>query len=228
MSSSGKPSIVFCHGIWADGSCFNKIMEPLQAAGYECISAQYNLDTVDSDIAAVTRTLKRVSNPAILVGHSYGGQVITGAGNDDRVRALVYICALGPDEGETGQIQQDRFPKTDVFKQIAVADGRVWMLPDGISDFCGDLPEAEQKIVWATANPPDVNLFNHPSGPPAWKKKPSWFIVGKNDRSVHPDLERYVAKRMGATTIELDSSHCPMLSQPTAVLDFIMKAVNAI
>src|SRR5580693_8167056 len=100
LVSSGKPSIVFCHGIWADGSCFSKVIALLQADGYECISAQYPLNTTADDIAIVKKTLGRVHSPSILVGHSYGGQVITGAGNDDRVKALVYICALGPDEGE--------------------------------------------------------------------------------------------------------------------------------
>ena len=229
MSNSGKPSIVFAHGIWADGSCFSKVIQPLQAAGYEVISSQYALDTVDDDIATVKRTLKRVSSPAILVGHSYGGQVITGAGNDDRVCGLVYICALGPDEGETAQAQLDRFPKTNVFNYVEVADGRVWMLPAGISSFAGDLPESEQKVVWATHYAPDANLFNIPfNQAPAWKTKPSWYIVGKRDNTVHPDLERYLAKRMGATTIELDSSHVAMLSHPDAVFEIIVKAANAV
>ena len=160
MSNSAKPSIVFCHGIWADGSCFNKVIPRLQAAGYECIAAQYALNTTDDDVATVKKTLGRVSSPAILVGHSYGGQVITAAGVDDRVCGLVYIAALGPDKGETAQYQQDQFPKTPVFSKIAVADGRVWMLPDGASDFAGDLPEAEQKIVWATHYPPSATLFS--------------------------------------------------------------------
>lgn len=228
MSNSAKPSIVFCHGIWADGSCFNKVIPPLQAAGYEVISSQYALDTVNGDIARVKATLGRVSSPAILVGHSYGGQVITGAGNDERVRGLVYICALGPDEGETAQIQQDQFPKTEVFGYVDVTDGRVWMLPEGIGYFAGGLPDAEQKVVWATHYAPDANLFTGDrSGPPAWKKKPSWCIVGKKDQTVHPDLERFLAKRMGATTIEVDSGHLPMLSHPDIVVDVILKAANA-
>jgi len=229
MSNSGKPSIVFCHGIWADASCFSKVITPLQAAGYEVMSAQYALDTVEGDIERAKATIARVSGPVVLVGHSYGGQVITGAGNDDRVRALVYICALGPETGETAQVQQDQFPRTEVFKYISVSDGRVWMLPEGVSCFAGDLSEAEQKVVWATHYAPDQYLFSkHPFvGAPAWKSKPSWSIVGKNDRTVHPDLERYLAKRMGATTIELDSSHVPMLSQPDAVVDVIVKAASA-
>src|ERR1700726_3965045 len=130
--NTNKPSIVFCHGIWADGSSFGKVIPPLQAEGYEVIAAQYGLDTPEADVATVKRTLGRVSSPAILVGHSYGGSVITTAGTDDRVAGLVYIAALAPDEDETAQSQQDLFPITDVFSHIEVAGGRVWMLPSGI------------------------------------------------------------------------------------------------
>src|SRR5271170_2797702 len=108
-----KPSIVFCHGLWADGSCFNKLIPTLQADGYEVIAAQYGLDTPEGDVAAVKRTLGRVKTPAILVGHSYGGSVITAAGTDDRVVGLVYIAALAPDTDETSQSQQAKFPTTD-------------------------------------------------------------------------------------------------------------------
>src|SRR5262249_26845777 len=111
--STTKKSIVFCHGIWADGSCFNKVIPALQAEGYEVLSAQYGLDTQEGDVAAVKRTLGRVSSPAILVGHSYGGAVITAAGMDDRVAGLVYIAAVAPDAGETVQIQLNQFPTTD-------------------------------------------------------------------------------------------------------------------
>src|SRR5436190_15738974 len=109
-----KPSIVFAHGLWADGSCFSKLIPTLQAEGHEVIVAQNSLDTLKGDVAAVTRALGRVSSPAILVGHSYGGTVITAAGTDKRVAALVYICALAPDADETSQSQQDKFPRTDL------------------------------------------------------------------------------------------------------------------
>src|ERR1700690_3548733 len=161
MSTPTKPSIVFCHGIWADGSCYNKLVPTLQAEGYEVIAAQYGLDTNEEDVAATVRTLGRVSSPAILVGHSYGGAVITGAGTDDRVAGLVYISALAPDADETSQSQQAKFPVTPAFSQIEVADGRIWLLPSGIGCFAGDLPEEEQKVVWATAYPPAVDLFAH-------------------------------------------------------------------
>jgi pimeloyl-ACP methyl ester carboxylesterase len=228
MSTPTKPSIVFCHGIWADGSCWNKLIPPLQAEGYEVISAQYGLDTNEADVAATRRTLGRVHSPAILVGHSYGGAVITGAGIDDRVVGLVYVAALGPDETETSQSEQEKFPQTPLFGQIEVADGRIWMLPSGAEFFCGDLPEEEQKLVWATAYPPSVELFSRNARGVGWRTKPSWYIVANNDQAVHPDLERAAAKRMGATTCDIDSSHVPMLSHPAYVLDVIRTAAAGV
>src|SRR6478672_1654753 len=138
-----KPSIVFCHGIWADGSSFSKVIPPLQAEGYEVMAAQYGLDTPEGDVATVKRTLGRVGSPAILVGHSYGGSVITAAGTDDRVAGLVYIAALAAHADETSQSQQEKFPVTDVFQYVEAADGRLWLKPDGIDCFAGDLPAAE-------------------------------------------------------------------------------------
>src|SRR5580700_5490629 len=181
-STQAKPTIVFCHGIWADGSCFNKVIPTLQADGHQVIAAQYGLDSFAGDVATVKRTLGRVNSPAILVGHSYGGTVITAAGEDPRVAGLVYIAALAPDEDETSQSQQERFPVTDVFKRIEVADGRVWMLSDAVSCFAGDLPEAEQKVVWATACPPATELFRQKAAGTAWRRKPTSYIVARNDR----------------------------------------------
>src|SRR5215467_15705123 len=135
MSANGKPSIVFCHGIWADGSSFGKLIPTLRAEGYETIAVQYGLDTNEGDVEATLHTLGRVTSPAILVGHSYGGSVITAAGTDDRVAGVVYISALAPDADETSQSLQEKFPTTDVFGHIEVADGRVWLLPDGIECF---------------------------------------------------------------------------------------------
>jgi pimeloyl-ACP methyl ester carboxylesterase len=222
-----KKSIVFAHGLWADGSCFSKLIPTLQAEGHEVIAAQNSLDTLKGDVAAVHTALGRVSSPAVLVGHSYGGTVITAAGNDKRVAALVYICALAPDADETSQSLQEKFPRTDVFGHIEVADNRIWLKASGIACFAGDLPEQEQKLVWATQGVPDADLFNQKLEGTAWRSKPSWYIVGKNDRTVHPELERFVAKRMKATTHEFESSHVPMLSKPNLVLDVIRAAANA-
>jgi len=173
-------------------------------------------------------TIGRVSGPVILVGHSYGGSVITGAGVDDRVAGLVYICALAPDADESSQTQQSNFPKTEVFSHIDVVDGRIWLRREGTKYFCGDLSEQEQKLVWATQGVPKPDLFGAKVGGTAWKSKPSWYIVGKKDQTVHPDLERLFAKRMGATTYELDSSHVPMFSQPERVINVIRDAAKAI
>ena len=223
-----KASIVFAHGLWADGSCFRKVIPALQAAGHQVVSAQNSLDTLEGDVAAVTHALGRVSSPAILVGHSYGGTVITAAGTDDRVAGLVYIAALAPDADETSQSLQDKFPATEVFSHIEVADGRIWMLPSGIGCFAGDLPEQEQHLVWATQGVPDADLFNQKLPGTAWRTKPSWYIVANNDQTVNPDLERFVAKRMGAHTYDVDSSHVPMLSHPDFVLDVIRTAAAAV
>jgi len=223
-----KASIVFAHGLWADGSCFSKVIPALQADGHQVVSAQNSLDTLEGDVAAVTRALGRVSSPAILVGHSYGGTVITAAGTDDRVAGLVYIAALAPDESETSQSLQEQFPVTDIFAHIEIADGRIWMLPSGTGYFAGDLPEQEQRLVWATQCVPAADLFNQKLDGTAWRTKPSWYIVANNDRTVQPDLERFVAKRMGAHTYDVDSSHVAMLAQPDFVLDVIRAAANSI
>ena len=228
MSKPTKPSIVFAHGLWADGSCFSKLIPTLQAEGHEVICSQHGLDSLKGDVDCVRRCFGQVSGPVVLVGHSYGGTLITHAGTDERVAALVYIAALAPDADETSQSQQQKFPVTDVFSHIEIADGRIWLRLDGVGDFAGDLPEAEQKVVWATQAVPVPDLFTQKIDGVAWKSKPSWYIVAKNDRTVHPDLERFVAKRMGATTFETDSSHVPMLSQPDFVLDVVRKASNAV
>jgi pimeloyl-ACP methyl ester carboxylesterase len=228
MAAQTKPSIVFVHGIWADGSSFGKVIPPLQAEGYEVIAAQYGLDTLADDVTAVKRTLGRVNSPAILVGHSYGGTIITAAGTDDRVAGLVYIAALAPDADETSQSQQSKFPTTDVFSYVEVTDGRVWMRPEGVACFAGDLPADEQKVVWATHAAPDARLFDQRAEGTAWRSKPSWYIVAKKDRTVQPDLQRFVAKRMGATTYEVESSHVAMLSNPGLVVDVIRTAAKAV
>src|SRR5262245_20817855 len=228
MAKENKPSIVFAHGLWADGSCFQKLIPALQADGHEVMCSQHGLDSLKGDVECVTRCFGRVSAPVLLVGHSYGGTLITHAGTDSRVAALVYIAALAPDETETSQSLQQKFPVTKVFSHIEVADGRVWLKPDGIESFAGDLPEAEQKVVWATQAAPVPDLFTQKVDGVAWRSKPSWYVVATEDRTVQPELQRFVAKRMGATIVELRSSHVPMLSRPDAVLDVIRNAAKSV
>ena len=223
-----KPSIVFAHGIWADGSCFNKLIPPLQAEGYEVIAAQYGLDTNVGDVAATLRTLGRVHSPAILVGHSYGGTVITAAGIDDRVAGLVYIAALGPDETETSQGQQDKFPATPVFSQIEVADGRVWMLP--VRSHLLLRRPARGRAEAGLGDPLRPGRRPVPAQCPGRRVEVQAQLVhrGQHDQTVNPELERFAAKRMGATTYDIDSSHVPMLSHPDFVLDVIRTAATAV
>jgi len=228
VNASNKPSIVFCHGIWADGSCFNKLVPALQADGYEVMAAQYGLDSVKGDVEATIRTFGRVSGPILLVGHSYGGAVITYAGMDPRVAALVYIAALCPDETETAQEQQEKFPKTDIFNHVEVADGRVWLKPDAPKAFAGDLSAEEQRVVYATHFAPAADLFTHKLEGNAWRSKPSTYILATEDHTVNPELQRTYAKRMGATVVEVKSSHVPMLSRPNEVLAAIRKAAAAV
>ena len=218
---SAKPSIVFAHGLWADGSCFNKVMGPLRAEGYEVIASEHGLNSHQGDVDCVIRCIGRVSSPVILVGHSYGGSLITAAGTDDRVAGLVYIAALAPDETETSQGQQEKFPATDVFQHIEIADGRIWLLRSGIDCFAGDLTDEEKELTWATAMAPVADLFNQKVEGVAWRTKPSAYIVASQDHTVNPELERFSAERMGATTYEVDSSHVPMLSHPEVVLEAI-------
>ena len=225
---AGKAGIVFAHGIWADGSCFGKLIPTLQAEGHEVFASQHGLNSLESDVACVNFTIDHVPGPVVLVGHSYGGTLITKAGTHDRVGALVFIAALAPDENETSQDQQNQFAPTPAFQHIEVADGRIWLRADGVGDFCGDLSEAEQKLVLATGAVPDADLFDQQVPGVAWRTKPSWYIVANHDRAVNPDLERAAAARMGAKTYDVDSSHVPMLSHPEFVLDVIRDAAKSL
>jgi len=223
---SNKPTIVFAHGLWADGSCYSKVISLLQADGFEVIATQNHLNTVADDAAAVATSFARASGPVVLVGHSYGGTVITAAGADARVSALVYVCALAPEDGATTQADQDKYPATPIFKHIEAVDGRIWLRRSGVPEFAGDLPEAEQSLVWATQMAPKADLFSQPVPGAAWKLKPTYYIVGSEDRTVQPELQRFLAERMGANITELASSHVPMLSQPRRVYDVIRKAAG--
>jgi len=225
---ANKASIVFAHGLWADGSCFNKVIPTLQAEGHTVFASQHGLDSLASDVDCVTRTINHVPGPVVLVGHSYGGVLVTKAGMHDRVGALVYIAALCPDEDETAQEHQDKFARTPIFDHVEIGDNRVWLSESGTEHFCGDLPAAEQKLVLATGAAPVADLFSQQVPGTAWRTKPSWYIVANNDHTVNPDLERAGAERMGAKTFDVDSSHVPMLSQPDFVLDVIRDAAKSL
>ena len=193
------------------------------------IAVQYGLDSYEEDVATVKRTLNRVSGPVLLVGHSYGGATITAAGVDKRVAGLVYIAAVAPDAGETVQSQLDKYP-SDIFGRIEVADGRAWMLPNGTEFFAGDLSLEEQKLVWATHYAPvgrSVPTTKASTDSVAWRTKPSWYILATKDHTVHPELQRWVSKRMGSTHRGGQQPRS-MLSKPELVIDVIRKAAAAV
>jgi pimeloyl-ACP methyl ester carboxylesterase len=228
VTADDKPSIVFAHGLWADGSCFARVIGELQAEGYEAICSGFGLESLDGDVAATIRALGRVTSPSVLVGHSYGGSVITVAGTDARVAGLVFIAALAPEVGETSKTQMSNYPSPDVCSDVEVADGRIWMFPEGVECFAGDLSAQDKAVLWATHRAPAAEVLEAEVRAAAWGTKPAWYVVASEDRCVQPDLQRFFAARMGATTYEVESSHMVMLSHPDVVIDVIREAAEAL
>jgi pimeloyl-ACP methyl ester carboxylesterase len=228
MPVSAKATIVFAHGLWADGSCWSEVIPRLRADGLNTIAVQNPLTSLEDDVSAVKRAPDRAGGPAILVGHSWGGVVITASGSDERVKGLVYVAALAPDTDETGAQLSAKFEPAPIFKHISVVDGYIWLNRDAIPHFAGDLSELQQDLIYATQGPANAALFDAKvDGAPAWKSKPSWYVVALKDGTINTEQERFMAKRIGATTVEVDSSHVPILSHPDVVADLIKQASEA-
>ena len=226
--AKGVKNIVLVHGAFADGSSWAKVIPLLQSKGYNVIAVQNPLTSLKDDVAAANRAIALMDGPILLVAHSYGGMVITEAGNDPTVKGLFYICALVPNDGQS---------VVDVIQGYPVTPGNTEFRPDasgflslsfkGIdSHFCQDLPEEERKVIFATQVPWAAVGTTEKISKAAWKNKPSWFIIGADDQTVSPELERAEAKMINATTFELQSSHVPMLSQPRKVADLIIEAAQ--
>jgi pimeloyl-ACP methyl ester carboxylesterase len=224
---SAKPTIVFAHGLWADGSCWSEVIPRLNADGFNTIAVQNPLTSLEDDVSAVKRALDRAGGPVVLVGHSWGGVVITASGTDERVRGLVYVAALAPDAAETAAQLSAQFEPAPIFKHISVVDGYIWLNRDAISHFAGDLSELQQDLIYATQGPANAALFEAKVDAPAWKSKPSWYVVALKDGTINTEQERFMAKRIGSTIVEVDSSHVPMLSHPDVVVDLIKQASEA-
>ena len=220
-------NIVLVHGAFADGSSYDKVIPLLTRQGYNVVAVQNPLSSLSDDVAATNRAIAQLSGPVILVGHSWAGMVITQAGNDPRVAGLVYIAALVPDEGQSAADVTKAYPPTPGLQQAKPdSAGYLWMTRQGIDeDFVPDLPPAERAIVFATQGPWNSKALADRVSTPAWKTKPSWFIV-VNDRMLPPEYERAIAKHIGATTTTLTSSHVAMLSQPQAVAAVIIDAAK--
>jgi pimeloyl-ACP methyl ester carboxylesterase len=226
-TKNDKPTIIFVHGIWADGSSFASQITALQAKGYQVISVQNPITSLADDVAATQRAIDQVNGKVILVGHSWGGFVITQAGNDPKVVGLVYLAAYGPEQGESIFAVSANGPKTELTNYLAPTGGFVYISEKGVKAvFANDLSPQQQALIYATQTPAFHTVFEDKSASPAWKNKPTWYVVAKEDKTIHPDLERFMAKRMKAKTTELTSGHVIMISQPTAVLHVIEEAAN--
>ena len=227
---AATPNIVLVHGAWADGSCWNKVIERLQADGFKVTAAQLPESSLADDVAKVRHVLTRQDGPTVLAAHSYGGQVITSLGTDaPNVVGLVYIAGFGLDEGESIGALLQQGPPTPTLASIDIdSEGFAW-IPEAafLAHFAPDIDPVEAKVMCAVQQPLHTSTLEDVMGTPAWKSLPSWYLVAQNDEVIPPDAERLFAQRMGADTIEVASGHCAMVSHPHETYERIVAAANA-
>lgn len=220
-------NIVLAHGLFADGSCWLEVIPRLQARGLDVTAVQNPLTTLPDAVAAVRRVLDRQDGPTVLVGHSFAGMLVTEAGVHPNVSALVYVAARAPDAGEDYAALAARFPTPPATAGI-VYDGDEGRLGEAafLRDFAGDLPEMRARALYAVQQPFQKALLTGRVTQAAWRSKPSFYAVSTEDRTINPDLERYMAQRMGARTIEVKASHLSLLSHPDAIARLILDAAG--
>ena len=228
LKFSENATVVVVHGAWADGSSWQAVVQPLEERGLNVIAAPIPLTSLGDDAAALKRTIVRTRGPVILAGHAYAGAVIATA-NDDRVKALVYIAALAPDEGETvAQVfyRNESHPKAP---QLAPdADGLIWMPDEGFANAFAQNASAEQIAVSrAVQRPISVKSIQEPAPAPAWKSKLTWYLIAEQDRMINPKTQRFMAERMKATVRSFAVDHTPLLTAPDKVVDIILEAAKA-
>jgi pimeloyl-ACP methyl ester carboxylesterase len=226
----GTKNVVLVHGAWADGSSWSKVIPLLSAAGLHVVAVQNPLSSIADDVASTNRLINAQDGPVLLVGHSYGGAVITEAGNNPKVVGLVYVAAFAPEEGETLGGMAQKFPPTPTFGEIQpIEDGYLLLTHKGIFDyFAQDLAPAEKQLVLAAQGATQGAILSTPITKAAWHSKPTWFVIASNDQAISPEQEISTAKRMGAKTLTIASSHLPMLSHPQQVADFIIQAAASL
>ncbi|MBA3940689.1 MAG: alpha/beta hydrolase [Sphingopyxis sp.] len=224
-AATGARNIVLVHGLFADGSCWLDVIERLQRQGLNATSVQNPLTTLDESVAAVERVLSRQDGPTVLVGHSFGGMIVTQAGLHPNVSALVYVAARAPDANEDYAALARGYPTPPATAGI-VYDGDEGRLTEAafLRDFGGDLPPAKAKLLYAVQQPFQRALLTGKVTQAAWRSRPAFYAVSANDRTIDPDLQRFMAKRMGARTIELKASHLSLISRPDAVTGLIVEA----
>jgi pimeloyl-ACP methyl ester carboxylesterase len=225
------PHIVLVHGAWADGSCWSSVISRLHERGYGVTAPQFPETSLAADVARLRQVLNRQMGPTVVVGHSYGGQIITALNEDaPNVVALVYIAAFGLDEGESIGALVEGGPPSPALANLDVdALGFAWLPEDDfVGHFASDVDPAQAKVMYAVQQPISLSAFGDVMGVPAWRNLPSWFLVATNDEAIPADAERQFAARMGATTVEVASSHVPMVSQPDEVVALIEAAVAGV
>lgn len=230
-SEAVKPNILLVHGAWADGSSWSKVIEGLQAQGYNVIAPQFPLTSLQANVDRLHQALARLEGPTIVAGHSYGGQIITaGAGGQPNVVGLVYIAAFGLDEGESiGGLLAHSEPTAALAHLTFDEQGFGWLPQDDfVNHFAADVDPVWANAMWAVQQPIFASALEDVMGVPAWKSLPSWYMVATNDEAIPPDAERLFAQRMGATTVEVESSHVPMASQTDAVVELIVTAATSV
>jgi pimeloyl-ACP methyl ester carboxylesterase len=225
-----KTNVVLVHGAWADASTWSKVIPLLDKKGFEVTAVQIPLTSLEDDIAVTKRALAAQKGKTILVGHSYGGAVVTGAANDSpNVTALVYIAAFGLDEGESLEdLSKQGTPPAGSTQIHPDEHGFLWIDRDGFrAAFAADVDPTEARIMAVTQRPLSIKSFVTKSGPPAWKHIPSWYLVSSSDQMIPPQAEELMAKRMGATVRTVAASHASMVSHPQEVADIICAAADA-
>jgi pimeloyl-ACP methyl ester carboxylesterase len=228
---NGRPNIVLVHGAWADGSCWSNVIERLQAEGFQVRAPQFPLTALADDVARLRQVLEFQNGPTIVVGHSYGGQIITALGADaPNVVGLVYIAAFGLDEGESLGALLSQGPVTPALEHLFTdSRGFGWLSEDDfVNHFAADVEPIQAKVMYAVQQALASTAFTDLMGVPAWKSLPSWYLVAQNDEAIPPDAERMFASRMGATTVEMPSSHVAMVSHPAEIADLVEKAADAV
>jgi pimeloyl-ACP methyl ester carboxylesterase len=220
-------NIVLVHGLFADGSCWSEVIPRLQTVGLNVTSVQNPLTTLEDAVAETRRALARQDGPTVLAGHSFSGMIVTEAGMEPNVTALVYVAARAPDAGEDYTALAKKFPPPPASAGI-VFDGDEGRLTEAafLRDFAGDLPEAQARLLYAVQEPFHKALLTGRTVHAAWRSKPSFYAVSTEDRTINPDLERFMARRMGATTIEVKSSHLSLISHPQEIADLILRAAG--
>jgi pimeloyl-ACP methyl ester carboxylesterase len=220
-------NVVLVHGLFADGSCWSEVIARLQAVGLNATAVQNPLTTLPEAVASAQRVLARQDGATVLVGHSFSGMIVTEAGMHPNVSALVYVAARAPDAGEDYTALAKKYPTPPASAGI-IFDGDEGRLSEEafLRDFAGDLPEAKAKVLFAVQEPFQKALLTGRTTQAAWRSKPSFYAVSTEDRTINPDLERFMAKRMGAKTIEVKASHVSMISHPDEITSLILEAAQ--